>query len=75
MSKSLRPPVGASMNAFHEMAARRGDGLHPLLLEALAKSGPISGPPADTEKNDENVIRVQFGSAPASKRRGKETMA
>jgi hypothetical protein len=46
---------------FHAFAAARGDGLHPLLAEALAKTGSVSGPPPVSEQNQENVVRPDFG--------------
>lgn len=62
MSKFFMTPIGCSLNAFHDLAAQRGDGLHPALLEALAKSGSVSGPPADRDQNADNVIKGRFGS-------------
>ncbi|MET1413974.1 hypothetical protein ABVF61_17010 [Roseibium sp. HPY-6] len=67
MSGSKGAPASGSINSFHELAAQRGDGLHPLLREALAKSGSVSGPPADSEKNNANVVPVQFGKLPSSR--------
>jgi len=51
--------------AFQAIAAARGDGLHPLLAEALAKTGSVSGPPAASEQTDDNVVRLEFGSPAA----------
>ncbi len=48
---------------FHAIAAARGDGLHPRLAEALARTGRVSGPPASSEQTGENVVRPVFGSA------------
>lgn len=62
MSKFILTPTGRSLNAFHNLAAQRGDGLHPALLEALAKSGSVSGPPAQRDQNADNVIKGSFGS-------------
>lgn len=61
MSKFILTPLGLSMNAFHTLAAERGDGLHPALLEALSKSGSVSGPPAEEDQTPNNVIRGSFG--------------
>ncbi len=62
MSKFFTTPIGRSANAFHDLAAQRGDGLHPALLEALSKSGSVSGPPAKKDQGADNVIRGSFGS-------------
>lgn len=62
MSKFFLAPIGRSLNAFHNLAAQRGDGLHPALLEALSKSGSVSGPPAARDQNTDNVIKGRFGS-------------
>jgi|GEM_PF-2496387 len=62
MSSFFKAPDGACLNSFHGIAASRGDGLHPLLLEAISKSGSVSGPPAKSETTDDNVISVEFGS-------------
>ncbi|WP_420335877.1 hypothetical protein [Roseibium sp.] len=62
MSKFFMTPAGRSIYAFHDLAAQRGDGLHPALLEALSKSGSVSGPPARRDQNTDNVIRGSFGS-------------
>ena len=62
MSKFFMPPVGRSANAFHDLDAQRGDGLHPALLEALSKSGSVSGPPAKKDQGSDNVIRGSFGA-------------
>ncbi len=47
----------SSLIAFNSFAAARGDGLHPRLAEALAKTGPVSGPPLSSE-TAANVVRV-----------------
>lgn len=52
--------------SFHAVAAERGDGMHPLLLEALSKSGSVSGPPAPSEQNNGNVVRLDFGATDKS---------
>jgi len=62
MSKFIMTPIGRSLNAFHNLAAQRGDGLHPALLEALSKSGSVSGPPAKRDQTADNVVRGSFGS-------------
>ena len=61
MSKFILTPIGRSLNAFHNLAAQRGDGLHPALLEALSKSGSVSGPPAKRDQTADNVIKGSFG--------------
>jgi len=60
MSHPPQTPIATTISGFHDLAAQRGDGLHPLLLQALAKSGSVSGPPVPSEKNDETVVRVDF---------------
>jgi hypothetical protein len=61
MTKRPSFPESVSYASFHSIAAARGDGVHPLLLQALAKSGSVSGPPAPSEQNDENVVQLVFG--------------
>lgn len=68
MSRFFNPPISGSLNAFHDIAAQRGDGLHPKLREALAKTGSVSGAPAASEVDDRNVITVQFGPGASSPR-------
>ncbi|WP_299480423.1 hypothetical protein [uncultured Roseibium sp.] len=72
MSASKGVPASGSINLFQELAAQRGEGLHPFLLEALAKTGSVSGPLADSETNSANVIPVQFGKLPSSRDDQKE---
>lgn len=74
MSASKGVPASGSINSFHELAAQRGDGLHPLLREALAKTGSVSGPPAESEKSNANVIPVQFGKRSSSRDDQKEAV-
>ncbi|MCX2723833.1 hypothetical protein [Roseibium salinum] len=62
MQKPSKPPVATTLAAFHELAARRGDGLHPRFLEALAKTGAASGPPAPSQQSNENIVRLEFVS-------------
>jgi hypothetical protein len=69
MSNPPKFPVGPTVAAFHEIAARRGDGLHPLLLEALGRSGQVSGPPRPSEQSDENIIRLDFGDTRSGRTR------
>lgn len=47
--------------SFHECAARRGDGIHPRLLEALVKTGTAAGPTAQPEQRDNNVSQLDVG--------------
>ncbi|MEM5580951.1 MULTISPECIES: hypothetical protein [unclassified Roseibium] len=54
--------MGQDVSAFHEIAALRGDGLHPLLLQALGRTGQVSGPPKPSEQTGENVIRPDFAA-------------
>jgi hypothetical protein len=61
MTKRSSFPESDSYASFHAIAAERGDGMHPLLLQALAKSGFVSGPSAPSKQNDENVVRLVFG--------------
>ena len=71
MTRPLYPETGTTIASFHAMAAARGDGLHPRLLEVFQKTGPVSGPPAPSEQTDENVVSVDFGNragSPATKR-------
>ncbi|MEM9633903.1 MAG: hypothetical protein AAGA50_21410 [Pseudomonadota bacterium] len=63
MFESQDPDAGTTMSSFHAMAAKRGDGLHPLLLQAFAKTGSVSGPPAPSEQTDDNVVVVDFQKA------------
>jgi len=56
------PNPSTTVSAFHAIAAARGDGLHPRLLEALAKSGRVSGPPKPSEHCDDNVVQASFGN-------------
>jgi hypothetical protein len=60
MFKSQDPVAGTTLSSFHSMAAKRGDGLHPLLLQAIARTGSVSGPPALCEQSDDNVVVVDF---------------
>lgn len=60
MSRNPETPLARNLLLFNEAAAARGDGLHPLLAAALAKTGPISGPPANPSETPENVIQVTF---------------
>lgn len=62
----------AGMTGFHAIAAARGDGLHPLLAQALAKTGSVSGPPAPSLQSDDNVLRIDFGEAGQT---GRKTIA
>ena len=55
-----RQPIATTFSGFHDIAASRGDGLHPLLLEALCKSGTVSGPPVSTQQNLNNVVHPDF---------------
>ncbi|CTQ52654.1 hypothetical protein LP7551_01174 [Roseibium album] len=61
MTKRPSFPESDSYASFHAIAAKRGDGMHPLLLQAFAKSGSVSGPPAPSKKNDENVVQLVIG--------------
>jgi hypothetical protein len=58
-----RPPFPEinTYASFQAIAAKRGDGMHPLLLVALAKSGTVSGPPAASEQNNDNVVQLVIG--------------
>ncbi|MEP1574107.1 hypothetical protein [Roseibium album] len=62
MSRPINVTAGGSITAFHDIAALRGDGLHPKLLEALAKTGTVSGPRAENTTSDRNIIPVDFAS-------------
>lgn len=62
LSKFFLTPIGCSLNAFHDLAAQRRDGLHPALKEALSKSGTVSGPPRKKDQNADNIIQGSFGS-------------
>jgi len=64
-------PNPASLLGFNALAAERGDGLHPLLAEALVKTGSVSGTPAPSERNDENVVHLDFSRTERSGRTGK----
>lgn len=72
MSKFILTPIGRSLNAFHNLAAQRGDGLHPALLDALSKSGSVSGPPAIRDQTADNIIKGDFaskrGTAPSGRK-------
>jgi hypothetical protein len=59
MTDQTGRPLPSSIIAFNTFAAARGDGLHPQLAEALAKTGSVSGPPLSSETAD-NVVRVCF---------------
>ncbi|MBO9420697.1 hypothetical protein J7481_14430 [Labrenzia sp. R4_2] len=59
MTDQTGRPLPSSFIAFNSFAGSRGDGLHPRLAEALAKTGSVSGPPLSSETAD-NVIRVCF---------------
>lgn len=63
MSRFSGPPAGGPITSFHDVAARRGDGLHPLLREALCKSGTVSGPPADSGVQDNKVVPLRTGQS------------
>lgn len=59
------PPKDPSIEtvlSFNSIACLSGDGLLPLLSEALNKSGSVSGPPAADQETSDNVIVVDFGS-------------
>lgn len=60
MPTFILTPTGRSARAFHDLGVQRGDGLHPALLEALSKSGSVSGPPAKEDPNPDNVVRGSF---------------
>ncbi|QDG79143.1 hypothetical protein [Labrenzia sp. PHM005] len=60
MSKPSQPSLPSTLISFHEAAAARGDGLHPKLAAALAKTGTVSGPPARPSALPNNVIKVTF---------------
>jgi len=66
MSQPPKSSLGMTIAGFHDLAAGRCDGLHPLLLAALRKSGSVSGPPAPSEFTDKNVVRVDFSVQRAS---------
>jgi hypothetical protein len=61
MTKRPSFPESVSFASFNAIAAEKGDGMHPLLLQALAKSGSVSGSPAASRQNDENVVQLVFG--------------
>lgn len=71
MPNPSTPPTATTLSGFNEIAARRGDGLHPLLLAALTKFGSVSGPPPLSEQTGENVVKVDFAAEGASKTRSK----
>lgn len=64
MSSLPRQPIATTFSGFHDIAVSRGDGLHPLLLEALGKSGSVSGPPVSTQQNLDNVVHPDFSRRP-----------
>lgn len=60
MSRPPEKPLPSTLIAIHEAATARGDGMHPLLAAALAKSGSVSGPPTRLSEVPDNVIKVTF---------------
>ena len=52
-----RYPKNTSSATFSSLGASRGDGLHPLLLQALSKTGSVSGPPAPSLQSTDNIVR------------------
>lgn len=60
-TKDHNPNSSGGLPGFHSLAAARGEGLHPLLAAALAKTGSVAGPPLPSEQSDDNVVRLDFG--------------
>lgn len=60
MPKRPKDLIGETYSSFHDLAAKRGDGLHPLILQALSKSGNVAGPPRPSEQTDDMVVSVDF---------------
>lgn len=51
----------STLDALHRLAATRGDGLRPELLEALSRIGSVSGPPpASVAALQATVVRLDF---------------
>ena len=73
MPKVPNSPKATTFAGFNDLASKRGDGLHPLLLAALTKYGSVSGPPPHSERTDENVISVDFTEQGVSATRSKAT--
>ncbi len=72
MPKRPKDLIGGTYSSFHDLAAQRGDGLHPLILQALSKSGSVSGPPRPSEQNDDMIVPVDFSRAkPSASKSGK----
>lgn len=69
MPREPQPSVATNLIMFNEIAAARGDGLHPRIGEALMKTGRVSGPPAKSPEISENIIKIVFSDTNKSARK------
>lgn len=69
MSKPPDSTVAKTVTGFNDIAAQRGDGLHPLLLQALTRFGSVSGPPPKLAQNDDTVVHADFSKTDTSRAR------